>query len=80
MARGRAFGESRLICGAHSISAVEAGWLAGAAATAALHGSAQFRADLDAARAEMAKVRATAPPPDAAQCRAEAAALAKPAY
>jgi membrane-associated phospholipid phosphatase len=80
LARGRAFGESRLICGAHSLSAVEAGWLAGAAATAALHGSAAFRADLEAARAEMATVRASAPAPDAAACRAESAALATAAY
>ncbi len=80
LARGRAFGESRLICGAHSLSAVEAGWLAGAAATAALHGSAAFRADLEAARAEMATVRASAPSPSAAVCRAEAAALATAAY
>jgi membrane-associated phospholipid phosphatase len=80
LARGRAFGESRLICGAHSLSAVEAGWMAGAAATAALHGSAAFRADLEAARSEMATVRASAPAPDAAACRAEATALAKAAY
>lgn len=80
LARGRAFGESRLICGAHSLSAVEAGWLAGAAATAALHGSAAFRADLEAARDEMTRVRKSAPAPDALACRAEAAALATPAY
>ncbi len=76
LARGRAFGESRMICGAHSLSAVQAGWLAGAAATAALHADAAFRADLDAARAELAHVRMTAPAPDAGICRAEAAALA----
>ncbi|WP_353230671.1 Ca2+-dependent phosphoinositide-specific phospholipase C [Novosphingobium sp.] len=75
LARGRAFGESRMICGAHSRSAVEAGWLAGAAATAALHANATFRADLDAARAELAQARTTAPAADAATCRAEAAAL-----
>jgi acid phosphatase (class A) len=80
LARGRAFGESRMICGAHSLSAVQAGWLAGAAATAALHGSPAFRADLEAARAEMATVRAKAPAPDAVACRAEAAALATVAY
>jgi acid phosphatase (class A) len=80
LARGRAFGQSRVVCGAHSLSAVEAGWLAGAAATAALHGSAQFRADLEAARAEMAKVRASAPAPSATVCRAEAAALATAPY
>lgn len=75
LTRGRAFGESRMICGAHSLSAVEGGWLAGAAATAALHASPAFRSDLEAARAEMAMVRASAPAPDAAACRAEAAAL-----
>jgi acid phosphatase (class A) len=80
LARGRAFGESRVICGAHSLSAVEAGWLAGAAATAALHGSPEFRADLEAARDELARVRMSAPAPDAAACRIEAATLAKPAY
>ena len=80
LARGRAFGESRVVCGAHSRSAVEAGWLAGAATTAALHGSPTFRGDLEAARAEMASVRASTPAPDPAACRAEAAALAAPAY
>lgn len=75
LARGRAYGESRAICGAHSLSAVRAGWLAGAAANAALHGSAAFRADLDAARAELAALRMKAPAPDPARCRAEAAAL-----
>ena len=76
LARGRAFGESRMVCGVHSLSAVQAGWLAGAAATAALHGSAAFRADLEAARSEMETLRATAPPPAAAACRIEAEALA----
>ena len=75
LARGRAFGESRMICGAHSKSAVEAGWLAGAAATAALHADATFRADLEAARSELARARQDAPAPDPATCRAEAAAL-----
>ena len=76
LARGRAFGESRAICGAHSMSAVEAGWLAGAAATAALHGSAEFRADLEAARAELVRIRSTVPMPDAKICKTERAAFA----
>jgi acid phosphatase (class A) len=80
LARGRAFGESRLICGSHSLSAVEAGWMAGAAATAALHAQPAFRQDLEAARAELLKARAAAPAPDPALCRAEAAALAERAY
>ncbi len=78
LARGRAFGESRLVCGVHSRSAVEAGWLAGAAATAALHAVPAFRADLEVARAELPRARAAAPPADPAICRAEAAALNAP--
>jgi acid phosphatase (class A) len=80
LARGRAFGESRAICGAHSLSAVQAGWLAGAAAAAVLHGSPEFRADLDAARAELTAGRTALPAPDSATCRAEADALKTPAW
>ncbi len=80
LARGRAFGESRAICGAHSASAVQAGFMSGSVLVAALHGQAAFRADLDAAREELAKVRATAPAPDAGRCKLEREALLKPAY
>ena len=80
LARGRAFGESRVVCGSHSVSAVQAGFMAGSAVVAALHGQPEFRRDLEEARAELAQVRATAPAPDAAGCRAEAAALKQPAY
>lgn len=76
LARGRAFGESRVVCGVHNYSAVQAGQLAAGALVAALHGSAEFRADLDAARAELAALRgqATAPAGPAA-CEAEGALL-----
>lgn len=57
LARGRAFGESRVVCGVHNYSAVQAGQLAASALVATLHGSAEFRADLEAARAELAAVR-----------------------
>jgi membrane-associated phospholipid phosphatase len=80
LARGRAFGESRVICGAHSLSAVQAGWMAGAAVTAALHAQPAFRRDLEAARSELPKARAAAPSPDPAACRAETAALAERGY
>lgn len=53
--RGRVFGDSRFVCGAHSVSAVDAGRQAAAAIVAALHGSASFRSDLDKARAEFAR-------------------------
>lgn len=54
LARGRAYGESRVVCGAHNASAAEAGEQVAAATMAALHGSAAFRADMDTARAEVA--------------------------
>lgn len=53
LARGHDYGESRVVCGAHSVSAVDAGRQAAAAIVAALHGSAEFRRDLDAARSEI---------------------------
>ncbi|UYY78041.1 acid phosphatase [Sphingomonas sp. R1] len=76
LARGRAYGESRAICGSHSKSAVDAGYLAGAVVFAALQATHAFRDDVAAARAELAALRTTAPRPDAGQCAAEAAALA----
>lgn len=77
MARGRAYAESRVVCGAHWPSDIEAGRAAGAAVTAALHGDAAFRADLDAAREEVAAARSRPARPDAAMCRIEDAASAE---
>ncbi|MGA0604192.1 acid phosphatase [Caulobacter sp. KR2-114] len=73
LSRARAFGESRVVCGVHNASAIEAGRTNGAALVAALHGDGAFRADLDAARTEMAAARAAGPIPDAGACKAEAA-------
>lgn len=75
LARGRAYGESRAICGSHSKSAVEAGYMAGASVFAVLQTSPAYQRDMAAARQELAKLRATAPQPDAAACAAEATAL-----
>ncbi len=54
---GREYGHSRVIRGAHSVRAVEAGRQVAAAIVAVLHGSPRFRADLDAARQEFAAAR-----------------------
>lgn len=81
LTRARAFGESRVVCGVHNASAIEAGRLAGAMTVAALDGSAEFRGDLEAARAELAAVRANpANAVDAGQCQAEAELIAKTPY
>ncbi|UYY59828.1 acid phosphatase [Sphingomonas sp. S2-65] len=71
--RGRVYGESRFICGSHSRSAVQAGFLAGASLVARWHAEPAFRADMDAARAELATLRG-ARGPDADRCRIEASA------
>ena len=75
--RGRAYGESRVICGAHNASAVEAGEHLAAATVAALHGSPAFRADLDRVRSEigMAPVLSES---QQTSCTAEARVLAQP--
>jgi len=72
LVRARAFGESRLVCGVHNMSAVESGRSNASMLVAGLHGSAAFRADMDAARPELAALRAAGPAPDAAACAAEA--------
>ena len=59
--RGRQYGESRYICGSHSRSAVEAGYMAGSVLVAMLHSSADFRRDMDAARIELVKSGNAAP-------------------
>ena len=77
LARGRAFGESRVVCGVHYETDVEGGRLTTTALVAALHGHPEFQADIAAARGELAKARTAAPKPDAASCPADAA-LATP--
>ena len=76
LVRGKAFGESRLVCGVHSFSAVEAARTNAASLVATLHGSAEFRADLDGMRGEIAELR-KGPKPDPAVCSAEFALTAK---
>jgi acid phosphatase (class A) len=75
LARGRAFGESRVICGVHWQSDVLEGQFMGAGTVARLHADPVFRADLDAAKAELATVRAKGLKPTR-DCQAEAAAMA----
>lgn len=70
IARGRAFGESRIVCNVHWYSDVLEGRLVGSATVAALHADAAFRADLDAARAELAATRARGLKP-AHDCQAD---------
>jgi acid phosphatase (class A) len=76
LARGRAFGESRIVCNVHWQSDVLEGRFIGAAAVARLHADPAFRSDIEAARAELAAVRAKGLKPTR-DCLDEAKALAR---
>ncbi len=81
LARGRAYGESRVVCGVHWLSDVAAGRTNGSSTFAALMGDAGFRADLDKARAEMrAALTQGGTAPDAGLCTREAEALREPPF
>ncbi|WP_422506943.1 acid phosphatase [Stenotrophomonas sp. GZD-301] len=73
LARGRAFGENRLICNAHWQSDVLQGRAVAAGAVASLHANADFGDDMAAARAEIASLRGSSVTPTG--CDVEAAAL-----
>jgi acid phosphatase (class A) len=54
LARGREFGDSRIICGVHYQSDIEAGRYLGSVLVSKLHQNAAFMADLETAKAEVA--------------------------
>jgi acid phosphatase (class A) len=73
--RGRDFGQSRVVCQAHWQSDVDAGRVVAAATVARLYADPVFRADVQAARNEIAEADKAGAKPST-QCAAEAAALA----
>ena len=73
--RGYAFGQSRVICGVHWQSDVDAGRVIGAAAVARLQSDDTFKAQVALARDEIAHAQAKGLKPSS-DCTAEAAALA----
>jgi len=75
MDRGRAFGESRMVCNVHWDSDVREGRTVAAAVVAKLHSNPGFIYDFAVAKEEVAAVRAKNLPPTR-DCRAETAALA----
>jgi acid phosphatase (class A) len=76
LARGRAFGESRVVCGVHYPSDIEAGHVLAAGLFATLDADPAFRADMEAAKVELELARQAAAKPDAAQCTIESEASA----
>ena len=55
---GKQIGESRIICGVHYASDIEAGRTLASAMVARLHGDPQFQADMKKARSEIARAKA----------------------
>jgi acid phosphatase (class A) len=78
LARARAYGESRVVCGVHNASSVEAGRLNAAGLVKTLETSPAFAADLAAVGRELDAARAAGPAPDPVRCAAETALLAQP--
>jgi len=77
LARGRAFGESRNVYNVHWHSDVIQGRFMGAGAVARLHADPTFRTDLEAAKVELATVRAKGLKPKR-DCSVEASAMVVP--
>jgi acid phosphatase (class A) len=75
LARGQAFGWNRIICNVHWYSDTIQGRYMGADTVARLHADPKFRADLEAAKAELEAVRAKGLKPTR-DCSAEGAAVA----
>ncbi len=81
VSRARSYGESRIVCGVHYESDVQAGRVAASALFAALQSSPTFKADLARARRELARLRAApAEHADPAECAVEAEASAQPVW
>jgi len=74
LARGIAYGQSRVVCGVHWKSDLEAGRITGAATVSRLHSNPTFTAQVAEARKEIVAVRAAATKPQR-DCAAEAQAL-----
>ncbi len=81
LARARVFGESRVVCGVHYESDVQAGRIAASVAFSALQAQSEFQSDLQAVRVELAALRkGGGVAPDAAECRIEDDAIAHPVW
>ncbi len=75
--RGRAYGESRFVCGAHNESAVEGGMASAGATLTLVRTKAAFRTDLDAARSELAALRSDPAAARPSGCAAEESLIAE---
>ena len=80
LARGRAFGESRVVCGVHNMSAIEAGQMVAASTLAVIRTEPPYRDAMIAARGELAALRKAATAPSAQICSVEEAVVNQPIF
>lgn len=78
MARGRAFGESRVVCGVHNASAVEAGRLSASATLDVVRTEQSYEDAVRAARSELTALRKAGNAPTPQSCAAEEALVSQP--
>lgn len=78
--RARAFADSRVVCGVHNLSAIEAGAMNGAAVVAVLHASPSFQASLADAKRELDAYRQASTAGAGPQCPAERALIEATPY
>lgn len=80
MARGRAYGESGIVCGVHNMSAVEAARMAASATLTVVRTEPSYREAVVAARNELAALRKTTAPPSAQLCSNEEVTVNQPIF
>jgi len=80
LARGRAYGESRVVCGVHNMSAAEAGRMVAASTLAVVRTEPPYQDAVLAARGELAALRKIGAPPSAQSCSAEEAVVNQPIF
>lgn len=73
MTRARVYGDSRVVCGVHTVSDIDAGAKVAQVVIARLHADAAFESDLAAAKVELAATPGTAPDPRICAIEQEAA-------
>lgn len=71
LSRGRAYGESRIVCGVHNASAVEAGRLSAASTLSVVRASVDYQRDFRLAKDEMSGLKRTLSSPSTEVCAEE---------
>jgi acid phosphatase (class A) len=78
LSRARVFGESRIVCGVHNASAVEAGRMTAEATLNVVRTEQSYASAVIAARGELAALRKASTPPPAPTCSAEEILMEQP--